>query len=127
MSAPLAFALVCAAGGAGAMARFAVDGAVRARWRTSLPAGTVVVNVTGSLLAGLLTGAAVAGALGGPAATVAVTGFCGGYTTFSTAMADTVRLARAGDVRAAVLNAVGTAALTVAAAAGGLATAVLVC
>lgn len=123
MSTPLLLALVCAAGGLGAVARFAVDGAVRARWATALPVGTVVVNGTGSLLAGLLTGAALAGALGGPVVTAAVTGFCGGYTTFSTAMTDTVRLARDGNVRGAVLNAVGTAVLTVAAALLGLAAA----
>ncbi|GEO96271.1 fluoride efflux transporter FluC [Kocuria turfanensis] len=115
--------LICLLGGAGAMARFVVDGLVRQRTATSLPVGTVTVNVTGSFLAGVLTGAALAGVLGGPAVTAAVTGFCGGYTTFSTAMADTVRLARDGQVRAAVLNAVGTAALTVLAVLAGLAAA----
>lgn len=115
--------LVCLLGGLGAVARFTVDGAVRQRWGGTFPVGTVVVNVTGSLLAGLLAGAALAGALGGTAATAAVAGFCGGYTTFSTAMTDTVRLARQGRVRQAVLNAAGTAALTLAAAAAGLAAA----
>ncbi|MUN64301.1 chromosome condensation protein CrcB [Kocuria sediminis] len=115
--------LICLLGGAGAMARFVVDGVVRQRAATSFPAGTVTVNVTGSFLAGVLTGAALAGALGGPAVTAAVTGFCGGYTTFSTAMADTVRLVRDGQVRGAVLNALGTAALTVLAVLAGLAAA----
>jgi CrcB protein len=117
--------LICLLGGAGATARFVVDGMVRQRAATSFPVGTVTVNVTGSFLAGLLTGAALAGALGGPVLTAAVTGFCGGYTTFSTAMADTVRLARDGRVRDAVLNAVGTAALTVLAVLAGLAAAAL--
>ncbi|KLU11433.1 MULTISPECIES: CrcB family protein [Kocuria] len=115
--------LICLLGGVGATARFVVDGVLRRRAATSFPVGTVTVNVTGSFLAGLLTGAALAGALGGPAVTAAVTGFCGGYTTFSTAMADTVRLARDGQVRDAVLNAVGTAALTVLAVLAGLAAA----
>ena len=117
--------LVCLLGGVGAVVRFVVDGAVRQRWATAFPAGTVVVNVTGSLLAGLLSGAALAGALGGTASAAAVTGFCGGYTTFSTAMADTVCLARAGDGRRAVLNAVGTGLLTVVAVLGGLGAAAL--
>ena len=112
--------LICLLGGLGAMARFAVDGAVRQRWATSWPAGTVVVNISGSLLAGLLAGAALSGALGATAAAAAVTGFCGGYTTFSTAMTDTVRLARDGSARRAALNAVGTALLTVLAVAAGL-------
>ena len=117
--------LICLLGGAGATARFVVDGMVRQRAATSFPVGTVTVYVTGSFLAGLLTGAALGGALGGPVLTAAVTGFCGGYTTFSTAMADTVRLARDGRVRDAVLNAVGTAALTVLAVLAGLAAAAL--
>lgn len=115
--------LVCLLGGLGAAARFVVDGAVRQRWATAFPAGTVVVNVTGSLLAGLLSGAALAGALGGTASAAAVTGFCGGYTTFSTAMADTVRLVRDGRTLRAVLNAAGTGALTVLAVLAGLAAA----
>ena len=113
--------LICLLGGLGAMARFAVDGTVRQRWGTSFPAGTVVVNVSGSFLAGLLSGAALAGVLGGPAASVAVIGFCGGYTTFSTAMADTVRLVRDGRTLRAVLNAAGTGALTVLSVLAGLA------
>lgn len=115
--------LICLLGGLGAVARFAVDGAVRKRWGTSFPAGTVVVNVSGSFLAGALSGAALAGALGGPAAAAAVVGFCGGYTTFSTAMADTVRLARDRQALRAVLNAAGTGVLTVLAVLAGLAAA----
>ena len=117
--------LICVLGGLGAAARWTVDGAVRRRWATSFPASTVAVNVSGSFLAGLLTGAALAGVLGGPAEAAAVTGFCGGYTTFSTAMADTVRLARDGQAVRAALNAVGTALLTVLAVLAGLATAAL--
>ncbi len=121
MSALLTGLLVCLLGGLGAMARFTVDGAVRQRWSTTFPAGTMAVNVSGSFLAGVLAGAAAAGALGGPAAAAAVTGFCGGYTTFSTAMTDTVRLVRDGELLPAAGNAVGTAALTVLAVLAGLA------
>lgn len=115
--------LICLLGGLGAMARFAVDGTVRQRWGTSFPASTVVVNVSGSFLAGILSGAALAGTPAGSAAAAAVIGFCGGYTTFSTAMADTVRLARDGQPLRAVLNAAGTGALTVLAVLAGLAVA----
>lgn len=116
--------LISLLGGLGAMVRLAVDGAVRHRWAPRFPAGTLTVNVSGSFLAGLLAGAALAGSLGGTAAAAAVVGFCGGYTTFSTAMADTVRLVRDGDVARAALNAVGTALLTVLAVLAGLAAAV---
>ncbi|WP_324536440.1 fluoride efflux transporter CrcB [Actinotalea sp.] len=112
---------VAVLGGLGAATRFVVDGAIRRRWTSVLPVATVAVNVSGSLVIGLLAGAATFHGLGPDVRVVAATGFCGGYTTFSTAMVETVRLAQAGELRAAVLNAVGTLALTVAAAATGVA------
>lgn len=112
-------ALVALVGGLGAAVRFVVDGWFRGRWAGQLPLATVAINVSGSLLIGLLAGAMTTGTLPVTAYTVAATGFCGGYTTFSTAMVETVRLAQAGDVRRAIGNAIGTLALTVAAAALG--------
>ncbi|GGC07369.1 fluoride efflux transporter FluC [Cellulomonas carbonis] len=113
-------ALVALLGGLGAATRFVVDGLVRSRARGALPVATVVVNVTGSLLLGLLTGAHLFHGLGSLAFTAAATGFCGGYTTFSTAMVETVRLVQAGEVRWAVLNALGTLVTCVAAASAGV-------
>ncbi|MBB2901187.1 CrcB protein [Kineococcus radiotolerans] len=116
--------LVALAGGAGAAARFALDGAVRDRWPSEFPWGILVVNVLGSFLLGFLTGLVLDGA-GDAWRLVLGVGFCGGFTTFSTAMADTVRLARRGSVRPALLNLAGTLALTGLAAAFGLGLAVL--
>ncbi len=48
--------LVGLAGGLGAMARFSLDSWITARWQAQIPVGTVVINVTGSLLMGLLVG-----------------------------------------------------------------------
>jgi fluoride exporter len=108
------------AGGLGAVARFALDGLVVARVGRRFPYGTVLINVSGSLLLGVLTGLTVAH--GAPTAlrTVLGTGFCGGYTTFSTASFETVRLLQAGRWSAAAGNAGGTLVLTVGAAALGL-------
>ena len=110
--------LVAAAGGLGAAARFAVDGATRSRWATAFPWSTVMVNVTGSLLLGVLTGLLVTDGAPGLARTVLGTGFCGGYTTFSTASFENVRLLQLRRYAAAAGNAVGSLVLTVAA--GGL-------
>lgn len=116
----MTFLLVAVLGGLGAATRFLVDGAIRARWTSAFPAATIAVNVSGSFLIGLLTGAAVHGGLGPTALVVGATGFCGGYTTFSTAMVDCVRLAQEGRYRRAAAYVLGTTALAVAAAALGV-------
>ncbi len=111
--------LVAVLGGLGAATRFVVDGWFRGRWAHRLPVATIAINVSGSLLIGLLGGALATGALPATGYTLAATGFCGGYTTFSTATVETVRLAQAGDLRRAVVNAAGTLLPAVAAAALG--------
>lgn len=113
------------AGGLGAGTRFVIDGLVRARVRTALPVGTIVINVTGSFLLGLLAGAVIAHAVPAELQAIAGTGFLGGYTTFSTASFETVRLIQSGRTGLALLNGIGTAAAAVAAAAAGLAIASL--
>jgi len=83
---------VAALGAAGALARVAISTAV-ARWRHSVfPLGTLVVNLTGGFALGILVGARVDGA----AASLLGTGLLGAYTTFSTWMFDTERLAQEG-------------------------------
>ena len=118
--------LVALLGGTGAAARFVVDGVVRARWARTFPVATFLVNVTGSLLIGLLFGAVTSHGLDPGWSVPAISGFCGGYTTFSTAMVETVRLVQSGQVRPAVVNAVGTTLACLAAAALGVAAMALV-
>ena len=112
---------VMAAGAVGALARFLVDGVVKHRRAPRFPWATVAINITGSLLLGILAGAVLAA--GAPAALQQIlgTGFCGGYTTFSTASFETVRLNEQRRSAAAALNAVGTLFGSVAACALGLA------
>jgi fluoride exporter len=109
------WAAVALLGGAGAIARFVLDGAIgsRAERASSFPLGTLVVNVSGALLLGLLSGAA----LTGTALVLAGTATLGSYTTFSTWMLESQRLAEDADARGALLNvllslAVGLAAAT---------------
>ncbi|MCT1515698.1 fluoride efflux transporter FluC [Dietzia cercidiphylli] len=118
-----------ALGGAGGSAlRYAVDVAVTRRWRGVFPLATFLINVSGSLLLGLVLGlVAVNSTVGhssaagpGVAATLVGTGVLGGYTTFSTASFDAVRLAREGRRLMAVAYAVGTMLVAVAAALLGL-------
>ncbi len=83
---------VALAGGAGAVTRLVLDGALKAWTGARYPVGTLVVNLSGSLLLGLVVGLAGTG-LPGSARLVLGAGFLGGYTTFSTAAVETVRLA----------------------------------
>ena len=106
---------VGALGGVGALARFIVDGTVAARLASELPVGTFVVNATGAVILGILTGVT----LGADASLLAGTALIGSYTTFSTWMLETHRLAEDGAARAALLNVVGSLAAGVAAAAIG--------
>ncbi len=48
--------LIGLAGGLGAATRFVVDGEIRRRFSTTFPWATVTINVSGSLLLGLLAG-----------------------------------------------------------------------
>jgi len=75
-------------GGAGALARFFLDGAVSRLTAAGFPAGTLVVNLSGAFLLGLFVGAA----LHGDAALAVDTALLGAYTTFSTWMFETHRL-----------------------------------
>ena len=117
-------ALTVLAGGAGAAARFVLDGAVRARRPARVPGGLLLVNVLGSLALGLLTGLVLAGADARWRLVLGV-GFCGGFTTFSTAVADTVRLARERAPGLAAANLAANLGTTLVAAAAGLGLAAL--
>lgn len=112
--------LMAIAGGLGAAVRFTLDGLIRSRVKTVIPAGTVIINVSGSLLIGLLTGVAMADGTTHGIELILGTGFLGGYTTFSTASVETVRLIESRRLGLAVINALGTVALTILAAAAGL-------
>ncbi len=91
MSAP-AWIAVAALGGFAALARFLLDAAVAERVAGPFPAGTLAVNLSGSVLLGLLAGAALHGA----ALTIVAGGGLGSFTTFSTWMLESQRLGEAG-------------------------------
>jgi CrcB protein len=102
-------------GGAGAFARFCVDVVVSGRLGRDLPLGTLVVNLSGSLLLGLLTGLA----LDHDAAVLAGTATVGSYTTFSTWLFETQRLGEDGRHHAMAANVAVSLVLGVAGAALG--------
>lgn len=99
MSAP-AWAAVALLGGSAAAARFLIDSAVTARGDHPFPLGILVVNLAGTLVLGLVAGAA----LEGEALAIVAGGGIGSFTTFSTWMLDSHRLAEAGHARLVWLN-----------------------
>ena len=117
---PLLFLAVATAGGLGASARFYLDGLVRSRLGGAFPYGTTLINVSGSLLLGLVTGLAMNLLLAPEWSLVLGVGLLGGYTTFSTASFETVRLAQAHRYLAALANGLGMLVTSVSAAALGL-------
>ncbi|WP_226533782.1 fluoride efflux transporter FluC [Microbacterium paraoxydans] len=112
---PLLFLGAALAGGVGAVLRYLADLGVARLAGRRFPWGILLVNVSGSFALGVVTAALP------DAAFVLGAGLLGGYTTFSTAMLDTVALWRDGERGAAVFNALGMLLLGVLAAGLGLA------
>ena len=104
---PLELIVVSVVGGAGALARFTIDGLVGGRMSGPFPYGTLAVNTAGCLCLGVVTGAALHGAAG----EVVETGLIGAFTTFSTWMLETHRLAEDSRTPLAVANIVVSLAL----------------
>lgn len=111
---------VMLAGATGALLRFLIDAAVKHRRNVSFPWATVIINVTGSLLLGVLAGLVIFDGAPNSLQQIIGTGFCGGYTTFSTASFETVRLAEQRHSIKALANAVGSLVASVGACIAGL-------
>jgi CrcB protein len=101
----------------GGVSRYALGGLIQARAGDTFPVGTLVINITGSFLLGfLLRYALETTAVSPEVRAMLTTGFCGGYTTFSTFSYETVSLLEEGDWKRAgwyvalsvVLSIVGT-------------------
>lgn len=95
----------------GGMARYWISGAVSERASSVFPWGTLVVNVVGSFLIGLiavLTAPEGRLMVGGSARAFAMLGFLGGFTTFSSFSLNTLNLAMDGEWLYAGLNVAGS-------------------
>lgn len=114
----MSWLLVALGSAAGGVTRWVLAGALQ---RPFFPAGTLVVNALGSLIVGF-----VAARLGDASDATAsatrlllITGFCGGFTTFSALTVETLRLAQEGRGGRALLYVASTLALGIAAVALG--------
>ena len=117
----MTYVLIAIGGAGGAVTRFALDSWVAARVGGDFPWGTLLINVSGSFLLGLLFALTIErGVLSPELRAPLMIGFLGAYTTFSTWMLESWRLVEDGAVLAAMLNVGGSVVLGMAAVICGL-------
>jgi CrcB protein len=116
------YLLVFVGGGLGASLRHAVNMACARAFGTHFPFGTFIINITGSIVMGLIAGyLAFKGNAAQPWRLFVMTGILGGYTTFSAFSLDTALLYERGEIGLALLYVVGSVGLAIAGLFGGLA------
>lgn len=115
---------IAVGGAVGSVARYALSAAVQQRAAGVFPWGTLLINVTGSLLIGFATQYfSESAALSSETRALLTTGLLGGYTTFSAFSYETVRLVEDGNYRAAALYVGASVLLSIVAATLGIAAA----
>jgi CrcB protein len=108
------YAVVALGGALGTIARYFVSGVVANAFGETFPWGTMIINVTGSFIIGFFwTMTAPDGRLfvSGSTRQFVMTGFCGGFTTFSSFSLQTLNLMRDGEWLYAGGNVLGSVTL----------------
>ena len=113
--------LVALGGAAGSVARYLVSRALNGTVLAAFPLGTLAANVLGCLIIGLVCGLADGDGphVGADLKLLLTVGYCGGFTTFSTFMNESLTLVKTGDAVLAALYAGASLALGMAAVVGG--------
>ncbi|HJP60523.1 MAG TPA: fluoride efflux transporter CrcB [Gemmatimonadaceae bacterium] len=91
------YLLIALGGAAGSLLRYVLGGAIQARSASGFPIGTMLVNISGCFLIGILVRQFMNMQLSHDLRALLIVGFCGGYTTFSTFSADTLTLVEGGE------------------------------
>ncbi|HBK05526.1 MAG TPA: fluoride efflux transporter CrcB [Acetobacteraceae bacterium] len=111
-----AWIAVAVGGAIGSVGRFWLAGAMAALTGPRFPWGTLLINIVGSFVIGLVAGITLPPARVGMSPDLRIflmTGICGGFTTFSAFSLQTLELIQGGDVVAALGYAIGSVALCV--------------
>ncbi len=115
------YLLIALGGAAGAVSRYAVDDTVSRWYGGTFPLGTLVINVTGSFVLGVLFALVVErSALPSDVRAPVMIGFIGAYTTFSTWMLESARLMEGDQWMFAAVNLGGSVILGLVAVFAGL-------
>ena len=116
------YLLVFVGGGIGASLRHAVNVLSARGLGTAFPWGTFIINISGSLVMGLIAGyLAFKGGASQPWRLFVMTGILGGYTTFSAFSLDAALLYERGEIAAALFYVLGSVVLSIAGLFAGLA------
>jgi fluoride exporter len=116
------YLLVFVGGGIGASLRYTINVACARCISTTFPWGTLIINVTGSIVMGLIAGyLAFKGEASQPWRLFLMTGILGGYTTFSAFSLDTALLYERGEIGLALAYVLGSVVLSIAGLFAGLA------
>nr|WP_302534995.1 CrcB family protein [Bifidobacterium dentium] len=86
--------MLCFFGGIGAMARYVLDVSIQRSWNRSFPLSTLVINGIASLCAGIAMMSYYAQSVDSQTVMLFLTGFLGGFSTFSTAINEVLSLIR---------------------------------
>lgn len=98
MSRTILFAYAAIGGAVGSGARYGLTLLIQSRSSSTFPIATLLINVSGSILLGFLMRYGLESATASPEIRLLLTtGFCGGYTTFSTFSYETARLLEDGE------------------------------
>jgi CrcB protein len=88
--------LVMFGGALGSLARYGVGLGAAQLFGSTFPLGTMLINISGSFLLGVLVSLSGPMAISSGTRLFLATGFCGGYTTFSTFSVETLNLMEKG-------------------------------
>ncbi len=105
-----ALTAVAVGGALGSVVRY-VTGVMLLRAGGGFPLGTFVVNVLGALLIGIFAGLAMESGTEQLLRLALISGFCGGFTTFSTLSAETITLVQEGRLTLAAMYVIATLVL----------------
>lgn len=116
------YLLIAVGGAAGSLLRYVFGGAVQRTSESGFPLGTMVVNISGCFLIGILVRQFLNMQLSSEMRALLIVGFCGGFTTFSTFSAEAIGLIEGGEYSRAVSYVVLSVALCLGATFAGMAT-----
>lgn len=112
--------IVFAGSGLGGVARWTVQSLIIQRISSAFPLSTLVVNITGCFIIGMIYGLSAGNELSNGWKLALTTGFCGGFTTFSTFSFENVQLLKNGNYGLFAINIIASVLLGIAAVIAGL-------